>query len=447
MFPVILSIFFILAYFFYNHYLRVTYGSIFLNHLLPAANFEEASEIIKTIYKNWGTQYLSIIHYGILVAVWAAFIFFNVRNKITLKKIQLQLWILLLALCNGCILFAICMLVQFSYHDYYFLDTFFLPVILFLILSISNIPKLNFKYPRMAHGFILILCISLVVNAIISQTNRRKTNPLDKITGTVNNFKDSDTFLDSLNISKNARMLVIDANAPNIPFIRMKRKGYAIIYTEKEVIQNALNWKYDYIVVQNDFFISGTYAYPEIVAKMNRVADNGKISICTLKKDKKPQNLIEFFGLDKTIPVFESTITFDTIPDDHWQNTYSTTDHFRPDNKAGYLQADTEFGLTYKYNDMKALKEKGRILSISAGFLKDTIQDCKMIISVKDNGQRLYYKSCNLKEFLKKKGTWEKMNLLFQLPRIENDHNELAVYLWNYGKDNLYYDDFTVRIY
>jgi hypothetical protein len=42
---------------------------------------------------------------------------------------------------------------------------------------------------------------------------------------------------------------------------------------------------------------------------------------------------------------------------------------------------------------------------------------------------------------------WEKVSLLFQLPKIQNDDYEFAIFIWNTGKSELYYDDFGFSIY
>jgi len=63
--PGILSVSIILAYFFYNSYLKNKYGSIFLSEIRPANNFGHVKEIFNIIYNNWFYHYFSIIHYYI----------------------------------------------------------------------------------------------------------------------------------------------------------------------------------------------------------------------------------------------------------------------------------------------------------------------------------------------------------------------------------------------
>jgi len=350
----------------------------------------------------------------------------------------------------GYFAFSLLMLKQFPAHDYYFLDSFFFPIILFLVALISYIPRVEIKYSNL-YSCIAIVLVSapLIVKALDSQDTRRHTGIWDRTTATINNFMGFEAFLDSLKIKEEARILVIDAYAPNIPFILMNRKGYAIMSTTRDNIQDALKWNYDYIIVQNDFFVSDIYAaYPEIVSKIKKIADNGKVSVCILLKDAKtPQSLSGFLGLEDKVPVFQSSMTFDTMPDPLWTNTQSTPKEFLSAPNSGYLGADMPYGLTYKSNNLKALTVKSTMLLFSAYFKKDTLNDCEIVVFINTKGQSVYYKSYNLKEILKAKNEWEKADLLFNMPRIDSEDNEFGIYIWNREKSNLFIDDFAFKIY
>lgn len=448
--PVVLSVLLIISYLAYNSYLRKAYGSIFLNDFRPAASFKEAKEIVKGIYNSWLAQYLSTFHYVLSFSLVIPALFFAFRRRTGSVDLPGGFWLLILALFIGYCAFAVLMLQQFSNHDYYFLDTFFLPIILSLIAIISYIPKLNVKHYYVYSGItITLLSIPLVINAINSQRIRRNTGYWDRTTATTNNFGGSETFLDSLKVNRDARILVIDAYAPNIPFILMNRKGYAIMSTTKANIQDALNWDYDYIIVQNDFFVSDIYvAYPEIVSRIKKIADNGKISVCILleKADSDP-SLVKFLALEEISPVFQRKMTFDSISDPLWTNTQSTTKMYHSAPGAGYVTKDMPYGLTYKTINLKALTEKNSILLFSAYFQKDTLNDCEIVAFINSNGQNVYYKSYNLKEILKTKNVWERADLIFNIPRIESENNEFGIYIWNREKSNLYVDDFEFKLY
>jgi acetolactate synthase regulatory subunit len=88
-------------------------------------------------------------------------------------------------------------------------------------------------------------------------------------------------------------MLIIDDIAPNIPFILMQRKGFVVMNTNQKNIEDALKWDYNYIIVQNEYFIPEIYTpYPNILSKLNKIADNGKISVCKLSANNQ-QSLLD----------------------------------------------------------------------------------------------------------------------------------------------------------
>ncbi len=443
-----ISILALLSYLLYNRYLREKYGSIFLNHILPPDSIGQAKEIMKYVYENWFFQYFTRPHYVIFVAIIVFSVYFIAIRKSNIQKVKAYFGLLTLTYMFGCLIFAFLMLSQFPAHDYYFLDTFFLPVIMALIFFLSLIPlaeKRNLKIVTVT-AFCIISCI-LILQPIKSQEKRRETGFWDRTEATINNYKNSSEFLDSLGISKSSKMLVIDAVAPNIPFILMQRKGFAVMNTNKENIEEALKWDYNYIVVQNEYFIPEIYtSYPGILSKLHKIADNGKISVCTLT-DNNQQSFLDFIGLNKKESIFTNTISFENKPDSLWQN-FNPSDRFAfSGTSSGHLTPDIVYGLTYKSKHLPELKDNSRTLLFYSYFLKDTVINCEIVVSINEIGQNIYYKSYNLKNLIKQDGAWEQISLFFQLPKIQGDDYEFAIFIWNTGKSELFYDDFGFSIY
>lgn len=443
--PVSISISAILFYMLYNGYLRENYGSNFLNYLLPPDSIEQAKEIIKSVYKNWFFQYLTKTHYFILVAVT---IFLIIGKKSQFRKTKIYFGTLILAYLFGCLIFTFLMLKQFPAHDYYFLDTFFLPIILFLIFALSMFPTLEKRnYKIISLVVVSILSVVLLLQPVKSQEKRRKTGAWDKTEITINNYQNSSVFLDSLGVPRNSKILVIDAVAPNIPFILMQRKGYAIMIASRENIEEALNWDYDYIVFQNEYFISEIYTkFPDILSKMTKIGDNRKISVCKLSNDNQ-QNLLDFLGLYDKEPVFKRSLTFEKKPDSLWYNYNSVNTYAYDGEFSGHLANNIAFGLAFKTKLLSELETNSRTLLLSSHFLMDTITDCEIVVSINSSNQNIYYKSSNLKNLIKQEGEWENVSLVFNLPKIHSKDYQFAIYIWNTGKSELYYDNFEFSIY
>ena len=295
---------------------------------------------------------------------------------------------------------------------------------------------------------ILLFCIPFIISATNSQKERRVTGYWDRTTATINNYKNSESFLDSLGIPSNSKILVLDAYATNIPLILMNKKGYPIISVTRENVLKSLEWDYDYITLQNEFFLSDVYSvYPEIISEITKIADNGSISICIHPDSSVDQTLIGFLGLEDKSPVFETIMTYDTLNEELWQNTQSTSELSYSGNRSGVLTQDMPYGLTYKTKELKAITEGQRILLLSSFFLRDSSINCELVVSISENGHNSYYKTFNLKELIKPKNMWERVDLTFQLPHIKSEDYEFAVFIWNTGESRLFMDDFAFKIY
>ena len=82
------------------------------------------------------------------------------------------------------------MLKQFVAHDYYFLDSLFIPIILFLILFSSYIQFPNKKMNLILNFIVLsAITIPLVLNAKKMQSSRRETGDWDRTTKTIENYE------------------------------------------------------------------------------------------------------------------------------------------------------------------------------------------------------------------------------------------------------------------
>lgn len=445
---VVISFSLLLMYYFYNVYLRKNYGSIFLNYLMPPHSFSEAKELLIQIYNNWRLQYFTIWHYVVFIIGFGLATIFIVFKKPLVQKPNAYFSGFIVLYFLGCCCFAIVMLQQFPAHDYYFLDTFYLPMVLGFAMCLLFLPTISGKLVHLL--FILLItgfAIVTIPNVISNQNQRRVAGYWDKTETTIQNFKQAHRFMDSVGVAKDAKILVIDAVAPNIPFLLMQRKGFAVMTTSKENIVNALKWKFDYIVFQNEYFISDIYTpYPDILNRLHKIADNGKISIYTLTQHN-PQSLIEFLGLSKSNPILNEEVTFEAPPNILWSNFSQNNKEIFKGNFSGYISPMTDFGLTFKTKYLPQLQEKNHTLIFSS-FIKSIIKkDCEIVVSIKCKDKDVFYKSINIKDLLATKYTWQNTTLLFQIPKINTKDYEFSFFIWNTGRGELYVDDFRFMIF
>lgn len=447
--PVIISFSCILIYQIYNSSLRSEYGSLFLSELMMPKNFNNVVDLFKLTIDNWLFQYFSKIHYLLILILILTASYFVAIRKLKFRVIEKQLMAFILIYFIGCGLFAFAMLRQFPAHDYYFLDSFYLPFILLVILLLTYIPLSNGKLSNaMKIAFIILLFIPLVQNGRQSQWDRRITGDWDRTAATIRNFEGAAYFLDSLQIPKNAKILALDVSAPNIPFILMNRKGYAQMKNRYHILKKMIDWDIDYVVYENEYFMSNSYlTYPAIINHITKIADNGKISLCRISKKVNKESLSEFLGIDKKNPVAKKIIDFEKDAQSNWTNINRSIETVFADKYAHKLDGNQQFGITFKTTDFPELKKSGTILSFEAMLNYSSDKNFEVVVSINENGETTYYKAIDLSNILKYDNQWQKVNLLFYLPKITSDKYEFGLYLMNNGKGDLFADDLKFEVY
>lgn len=285
---VILSIAAFLAYYLWNKHLRELYGTIFLNQLLPPEDWQDAKELIADTYNKWAFEYFQKDQYililliallAIVITIWKS----TKKNKNEVgppSKKPLSLWLLPLIECFGCLLFSVAMMQQLPFHDYYLIDTFFLPILFIVALTLSILPKPQSKRTCSLVSMIFaLICTLMVLNAKDSQMGRRTRETQGLISYIC--FEDADLILDSLNISRDAKILCLYGFAQNGPFIQMGRKGYTVMTDDEELLKTAFTWDFDYVVIENGKFTKYLDTRRELLSKLKKIGGNKRFSVCT----------------------------------------------------------------------------------------------------------------------------------------------------------------------
>ncbi len=447
-FAFLVSILSIVSYFLYNTWLRKNYGSIFLSFILPPNSFVELRNIIKETYHNWFFQYFTGYHYLIMLGLIVFFLLVWIIEKRLMLAKEDKWLILFIGISGiGTLAYFLLMAKQFEAHDYYFLDTFFAVIIFVLVFLGSVLRRLKSKNLSLAvMACFIFLGISMTVRSKVVQDLRNTSGSWDRVETTRQNFSGSDHFLDSLKISRTAKILVIDAYAPNIPFILMDRKGYYVNSTTKEKITQSLTWNYDYVVIQEQFLVSDVIApYPELPKKLKKITGNGKISIYK-KSEDTTRTIFQLIGLDKQNAFAICEINFDANEKygDSIRSFKATNENFHSSPNCAILNDKMEFGLTVE----KEVHDRNTGYALIEGyfFTKNKLSDIYMVATL--NNIEKYYQTFNIKEYLTETNKWVKLQFLYPLPSTIGQKCKLGIYLWNSGKNNLfYYDDVKIRLY
>ncbi len=438
----------ILSYFLYNRYLGQKYGMAFLGFILPPDTFAQTFEITTTVFKNWLFQYFTVFHYialsMLVLASLAAF-----KKKIIQSDNTKKLIFCIAFTFIGYAFYYVLMMKQFPAHDYYFLDSFY-AVVCLLVIYLTSIVLKDIKTSKalglLSLGFFLVFLFT--VNKRI-QLKREETGFWDRVEITTNNFEGAETLLNENNIPQTAKILVLDSYTTNIPFIKMKRFGYALLSEKYEDIKNSLTWRYDYIVLQDCYTSEIINCYPPLVNEIDRIAGNGKISIYKKQTNNNIKNLLAFLKLDTQVPILVKKLDFDSISEACWSNVKARKRTDISNSNVGFLAQNDDYSTTLSLKGVDWLSSKTHTLVFSVQvYPLENPDNVYIVTSIASKGEGVYFNAFNLSTAVDTMKKWQNVQLVFPvLPQLKSKENELKVFIWNAGKKSVYFDNFKVAIY
>ncbi len=430
---------------YYNSTLRAKYGSDFLSQLLPAENKEELKTILEHMWEVMVLAYLSMKHYFLLFLLAVlVLIAFLVKERSTYKTFNAW-WIICLFWFIGVILFWFAMAKQFFAHDYYFLDTFYLPIVFFVALCLAILPKPQWYFGE------TVMALFVIYFGIVSfretsefQKQRRLFTANDHFTGSVIHFEGADEFLTKSGVAREDTILVIHAYGPNIPFIRMNRVGLAVVGHEPDDIDRGLNWKWDYVVFQKPYFMDEVYAiYPDILKKVESIAVNENLILCKRKTDTIPQSLMEFMGVKKA---YKTILTDFEKKNDSQPGILYEKDPADDKNGIGLVGENEVYGFAQDFTRDVGPDTKGRVLKIKGKFLRNNDNQASVIVAYSKGNDLTYYQTLDLISVTTLKKWSEKEFVLF-LPKRSSADEKLSFYIHNPNKNVVLLDDLEFTFY
>ncbi|MCC3151464.1 hypothetical protein Q3A66_02680 [Hymenobacter sp. BT770] len=279
----------LIADFLYNEYLNQAYhGALFLARPRSFASWAQAVEVTQTVREYWLWSLLSKPQWLLLLLAGGALV--GQQGRRLLRNEWVGHW---LALSAGGLVYYVLMGQQFAIHDYYLLDTFFLPLVLAFAGSVASIRLPQRRPAQLAIMAALLLLSGTAAWKARAEQLRRITPPAtDKSVLTRDNFASSARWLDSLGVPRTATVLVLDAYSYNLPLLLAHRRGWTMLQNRKSAqdlsatnLRAALALPADYVITQN-----ATYAqevvnrYPGIAAYLQPIANNGRLSLWRIRK-------------------------------------------------------------------------------------------------------------------------------------------------------------------
>lgn len=288
----------IVAYHFWNKHLATLHGTIFLSELRTPESWTEAHDLWGKIKDYWQWQYFSRLQHRLiaftLIAAIAVMVVRHIKRRNTSKNNQLSLGWLIAIYILGEMCFFAAMMVQYKDHDYYFLDSFFMPCILLFIMALKNLPDVKGHLTT-------ILCIAalVVIGGIMfnnaKHNNQKRCKSDDRAYKCSLNYAGADQWLDDIGISRDARILSIFSYPQNAPFIQMGRKGYSLMWYDTDIIDSAMHFPFDYAVIEDEAFRDNFLWQKRLLGRLTRISGNGRLSLCQLEDSVVNQTVDDFF--------------------------------------------------------------------------------------------------------------------------------------------------------
>jgi len=433
----------IIGYFFYNIWLARVYGSSFLMTIMPAASMADLRENISYIYHTWFFSYFTLYHYAVILLLGIIFIVQWIRNR-TLTVFQKTTGFLFLFTFFGSVIYFFLMVLQFHNHDYYFLDCFYIPCLLYILMCLDSIRLKDLSIKLLFAAFVLVFGYLSYGKCKQDEQFRYGDDPFNRYQNEYLNYLGSSRLLDSLKISPTSRMVVMDAYTTNTPFILMNRTGYTLMGADGEHIKRSLDWNYDYAVMQNEFILSDIVNYyPEIVNELEPIGNNGKITV--FKKNHRKKNLQEFLMIKDEILFCKSFCS----PSNNSCSKFLSTDISC--DSILLLNVDREFNDIVEQDISPFMNKEHSLMFWADCRMNKFNQDNTDLVAVINNdvSGQIYYRRFSLNQYLGEEISmaFRKLYFMYPLPVNGAGKNTLKLYLWNNGKNEIELKNVGVCIY
>ena len=428
------------ADFFYNEYLNEAHhGALFLARPRYFTSWAQAVEVTKTVREYWLWSLLSKPQW--LLLLLAAGAAAGQQGRRLLRNEWAGHW---LALSAGGLVYYALMGQQFSIHDYYLLDTFFLPLMLGFAACVAAIEPFHRRTSQLAVvGVVLLLSGTAAWKARAEQLRRISPPATDKSVLTRDNFASSARWLDSLGVPRTATVLVLDAYSYNLPLLLARRRGWTMLQNRKsaqdlsaENLRAALALPADYVITQN-----ATYAqevvnrYPAIAAHLQPIATNGRLSLWRIR----PVPLVAHWQLRTNMEA--------PLDSAAWLNTASiSAGPAASGRRASRLTGGKAIGLTYHQTVANLGLRAGEQLLFSARYQAGIDAGAELVASLEPGAGGTPYWRQTVACQPTRAGDWAPLGAAFTLPAPHAPTDVLKVYIRKNGPGEVSLDEWEMSV-
>lgn len=452
LFTVVAAILCVGLYYLYNQYLAKHYGSIFWMSPLYIESIQMMKDILRAIHNTWITQYFTIYHYSIMVLAVAMFLFSWKKSIAYIKeKNSFVLWVVISF--AGALAYFFANGRQYIDHDYYFIDSFQLPFVLIVVMLFGMLSVIYFRYKYILYVLLFCLLGGASFQSYSEQQNRYVYNPDDQVEIARHSFEGSDLFLDSIGVSRNDKLLVIQAYTYNTPFIYLKRMGHTVLVCRNGDMNKGVLKKedIDYIVMPTQFIVSEVLPFaPYLMDEIEFYKGNGRISVYKRNTKKQKVDLVTFLNINTpqivlSKKLFTGEEVSKAINDEGSVDSliyFSPPHSYRNEN-------EQQYGLTCEMDARNIFTDgKEKIVLLKAKIRLPHSKDVSVVLSVDKAGVNLFYKgqSCN-QDYITVSDEWQDVFFQFVIPAGINNAETFKLYFLNNARINFWLDDVEFILY
>lgn len=439
----VLATLWLVGYYLYNDYLRQHYhGTMFLTYPLPPRSLAEGRAIADAVREKWGLALLSDGQWAALVAALLAALYLALTGRVTLRAAGRAGWVVNgTLLVAGGVAYSGLMATQYLDHDYYFIDSYLLPLALAFAGALALLPGLPRGWVRqgsLATGALLLTGM-WVKAAITDQRQRYTPRPNDPGELTRANFTGAAAWLDSLGVPRQATLLVLDAYSFNLPLLLAERRGWTVLNTTAENQLAGLALPADYVITQDQLFASQLLRqYPLLPEELTRVAGNGRL---TLWRPRRQPIVVSYRATTDLEP---------NTPPGVWDNVASTrtTAQAHSGRHSSAVAGTPGYSTGVRLRvDQVGLRAGDRIAARAWCWLPATAS-ASLVVSLEDaaGGAPYFWEARDARSLEMAPERWDVLGGLWRLPAPHAPSDVLKMYVLKDGPGTLFVDDLSLTV-
>ncbi|WP_310398080.1 hypothetical protein [Hymenobacter sp.] len=421
----------ILDFSYNEHLTRTHHGAMFRARPLPFSSWAEAVQVTKVVREYWLFRLLSKPQWLLLLLAAGAVL--GQQGRRLLRSEWAGHW---LALAGGGLVYYGLMGPQYGIHDYYLLDTFFLPLVLGFGGSVAAVRLARPRAAWLAAGAAALLSAGAAWQARAEQVRRISVPATDQNVVARDNFLGSARWLDSLGVPRRATLLVLDAHSYNLPLLLAQRRGWTVLQNTPANLRAGLARPADYVITQN-----ATYAaevvnnYPAIAACLRPVAANGRLTLWRIR----PVSLVARWRLRTD---FEAS-----LDPARWAGTASVSAGLAASGRRAVRLAGNErSGLTYHQTAAELGLRAGEQLLLAARHQTSPDAGAELVASLTPGAGGAPYWRRVVPCRPSRPGDWEAVGGALTLPAIHAPDDVLRVGIRRSGPGAAVLDDWEMSL-